>query len=212
MFLTMWNALNKTDDDIAKFMPKVHATNEFIKDGFVQPYADSPLDSEAVGENVYLNIINMAKDYIYIYTPYLILDHEMMTALCLASKRGVDVKIMTPGIPDKKMVFYVTQSNYRQLVKAGVKVYEFAPGFLHAKCFVSDDQIATVGTINLDFRSLYLHFECGVFLYQTTTVLDVKYDFEKTLTQCVEMTPDLLVRRLPIRIIQGLLRLFSPLM
>lgn len=212
MFLTMWNALRKTDEDIEKFKPETYAKKEFVSDGFVQPYGDSPLDSETVGENVYLNIINMAKDYVYIFTPYLIIDNEMMTALCLASKRGVDVRIMTPGIPDKKMVFYVTQSYYRQLVNAGVKVYEFEPGFLHAKCFVCDDQIATVGTINLDFRSLYLHFECGVYLYQTSTVLDVKRDFEDTLTQCVEMTQDLIVRKLPVRIIQAVLRLFSPLM
>ena len=129
--------------------------------GFVQPFTDTPLDGETLGENVYLNIINRAKRYVYICTPYLIIDNEMMTALCLAAKSGVDVRIMTPGVPDKKMVFLLTQSYYAQLIEAGVKIYEYQPGFLHAKSFVCDDEIAVVGTINLDYRSLYLHFEDG---------------------------------------------------
>lgn len=212
MFLTMWNAFRKTDEDFTKFQPHIHGKDLFQHDGYVQPYGDSPLDDERFGENVYLNIINCSKRYVYIYTPYLIIDNEMMTALCLASKRGVDVRIMTPNIPDKKMVFYVTQSYYDQLVKAGIKVYQFEPGFLHAKCFVCDDEIATVGTINMDYRSLYLHFECGVFLYQNSAVFDVKKDFLDTQKQCIEMTQELLVRKLPVRLIQAILRLFAPLM
>ena len=121
-----------------------------------QPYCDTPLDNETVGENVYLNIINRAKKYVYIFTPYLISDNEVITALCLAAKSGIDVRIVTPGIPDKKMVFLLTQSYYGTLLQAGVRIFEYKPGFLHAKSFVCDDEIATVGTINLDYRSLYL--------------------------------------------------------
>ena len=133
----------------------------FESDGFVQPYGDTPLDHETVGENAYLNIINQAKRYVYIFTPYLIIDNEMMTCLCLAAKNGVDVRIITPGIPDKKLVFLLTQSYYEQLIDAGVKIYEYEPGFLHAKSFVCDDEVATVGSINLDYRSLYLHLSAG---------------------------------------------------
>lgn len=212
MFLTTWNALRNSDEDITKFQPCIHGENQFGHDGYVQPYGDSPLGLELVGENVYLNIINTAKDYVFIFTPYLIIDNEMMTALCLASKRGVDVRIITPNIPDKKMVFYVTQSYYLQLVKSGVKIYQFQPGFLHAKCFVCDDEIATVGTINMDYRSLYLHFENGVFMYQNSTVNEVKKDFLDTQEKCIEMTEQSLNRKLPIRFMQAILRLFAPLM
>ena len=117
----------------------------------MQPFCDTPLDQEVVGEHVYLNIINRAKKYVYICTPYLIIDNEMMTALCLASKKGVDVRIITPGIPDKKLVFLLTQSYYQQLLEAGVRIFEYTPGFIHAKNFVCDDEFAVVGTINLDY-------------------------------------------------------------
>lgn len=212
MFLTMWNALRTTDQDFNLFRPKTNMTIPFQKDGFVQPYQDSPLDTETVGENVYLNMINHAHDYIYIYTPYLITDNEVMAALCLASKRGVDVRIMTPGIPDKKLVFLVTQSYYDQLVEAGVRVYQFDPGFVHSKCFVCDDTIATVGTINLDFRSLYLHFECGVFLYQCSAIQSIKADFLETQKRCTQITKKQLSHKLPFRLLQAILRLFAPLL
>ena len=212
MFLSMWNSLRKTDDDFEKFRPNVYAPMAFENDGYVQPYGDSPLDAETVGENVYLNIISSALEYVYMFTPYLIIDNEMMTALCLASKRGVDVRIMTPNVPDKKMVFMVTQSYYHQLVEAGVKIYQFEPGFLHAKCFVCDDSIATVGTINMDYRSLYLHFECGVFLFKSSSVFKIKQDFLETQEQCIPMTIDQLDRKLPFRLLQAVLRLFAPLM
>ena len=147
-------------------------------------FCDSPLDNETVGENVYLNIINRAKKYVYICTPYLVIDNEMMTALCLAAKSGVDVRLMTPGIPDKKLVFLLTQSYYEQLLEAGVKIYEYQPGFLHAKSFVCDDEIGVVGTINLDYRSLYLHFEDGVWIYRNRVIYDIKKDFTDTLEYC----------------------------
>ena len=171
MFLHMWNVVNgiQTPIDYAAHSPHAYHPEEFEGSGFVQPFTDTPLDGETLGENVYLNIINRAKRYVYICTPYLIIDNEMMTALCLAAKSGVDVRIMTPGVPDKKMVFLLTQSYYAQLIEAGVKIYEYQPGFLHAKSFVCDDEIAVVGTINLDYRSLYLHFEDGVWIYKNAT-------------------------------------------
>ena len=212
MFLQVWNAIRKTDEGYGMFVPHGHHKGRFVDDGFIQPYADNPLDTETVGENVYLNIINAATDYVYIYTPYLIIDNEMMTALCLASKRGVDVRIVTPGIPDKPTVFLLTQSYYAQLVEAGVKVYQYTPGFIHAKCFVSDDVIATVGTINMDYRSLYLHFENGVFMYHCLAVTEVKIDMLKTFKQCELITKDHCQGNMLKRLMQSVLRVLAPLL
>jgi len=212
MFLTTWNYLRKTDDDVTKPELVSCAGESFPDDGFVQPYADSPLDEEYLAENVYLNIINMAVGYVYLCTPYLIIDNELMTALCLASKRGVDVRIVTPGIPDKKIVFYATQSYYLQLIEAGVKIYRFTPGFLHAKCCVCDDKIATVGTVNMDYRSLYLNFECGVYLYKASAVGSVKEDFIETMERSMLIGEQEMRRTLPLRLVQSVLRLFAPML
>ncbi len=212
MFLEIWNALRPTDQNFEEFLPHHYHPEPFEGDGYVQPYGDSPLDEETVGENVYLNIINAAQEYLYAFTPYLIIDNEMITALCLAAKRGVDVRIVTPQIPDKKTVFCLTQSYYRQLSEAGVKIYQFTPGFIHAKCMVCDDKVATVGTINLDYRSLYLHFECGVFLYQTKSVLAVKEDAKKTIEKSTFITPELMKQGFFKNLWQAILRLFAPLM
>lgn len=179
-FLAMWDYINKTDDDFSKYKCPEH---NLYNDGFVAPYADNPWDHEAVGENVYLNLINKAKKYIYITTPYLVIDNEMLTALSLAAKNGVDVRIIVPGIPDKKIVYEVTKSYYDELIKAGVKIFEYTPGFIHAKTFIVDDEYVTVGTVNLDYRSLYLHFECGVWLYNSKAIIDVKKDFLETINQ-----------------------------
>lgn len=212
MFLETWNGIRNTDEDILKFQPHVNFAKKFADDGFVQPYGDTPLDQEVVGENVYINMINAATKYIYMYTPYLIIDNEMTTALCLAAKKGVDVRIVTPGIPDKKYVFWLTQSYYEQLVKNGVKIYEYQPGFIHSKCFVSDDEVAAIGTINMDYRSLYLHFECGVFLYKASAVQQLKKDVDEVLSVCKQITVESCYRRLPMRLVQALLRLLAPLM
>ena len=213
MFLQMWCVITGTRTHIPAYSPYVYHMEEFENDGFVQPYGDTPLDNETVGEDVYLNIINQAKNYVYICTPYLIIDNEMMTALCLASKRGVDVRIMTPGIPDKKIIFLLTQSYYEQLIDAGVRIYEYTPGFLHSKTFVCDDTIATVGTINLDYRSLYLHFECAVWMYQSRAVMEVKADMEETLPKCREIKMDFCKNRnILIRTLQSILRLAAPLL
>jgi len=212
MFLTAWYSLRHDNDDISGFRPCFDPEICSDHDGYVQPYCDSPLDEEYVAEHVYLNIINMAISYVYICTPYLIIDNELMTALCLAARRGVDVRIMTPGIPDKKLVFYATQSCYLQLIEAGVKIYEFTPGFLHAKCSVCDDKIATVGTANLDYRSLYLNFECGVYFYGSSVVMALKKDFLDTMEKSTRIQVQAMRHKLPVRLAQSILRLFAPML
>lgn len=211
LFLEMWNAFRPTDSNFEQYMPHFDDHDRPTSDGYVLPYGDSPLDDEILAENVYLNIINHAKRYLYIFTPYLIIDNETITSLRLAAKRGVDVRIITPGIPDKKNVFHLTRSHYEVLIESGVKIFEYTPGFVHAKSFVCDDEIATVGTINMDYRSLYLHFECGVFFYQSSIVSEVRDDFLKTQTEC---TPAQIMEK-PVGLLRGfyyaLLRLFAPL-
>lgn len=212
MFLTVWNAIRPTDTEYTGYLPHAYHSGIFKGDGFIQPYGDSPLDKETVGENVYLNMISAARKYLYIFTPYLIVDNEMMTALCLAAKRGVDVRIITPGKPDKKMVFWLTQSYYTQLIDCGVKIYQYLPGFLHAKVFVCDDVYATVGTINLDYRSLYLHFECGVFLCHSGEIEKIREDALDTMKQSKLITKELARKNLPVRLAQAMLRVFAPLL
>lgn len=214
MFLTMWNYLTASKPaSTDAFMPRPQDIEPYKSDGFVIPFTDSPLDNEPVGENVYLNIINSATKYVYITTPYLIIDNEMYTALVLAAKSGVDVRIITPHIADKWFVHAVTRANYKSLAKHGVKIYEYTPGFIHAKNFVSDDTTAVVGTINLDFRSLYLHFECGTWMYKTDCIADVKKDFLETLEKCQEVTYEECKNvNIFVRMVRALLRLFAPLM
>ena len=211
MFLEMWNAMEKSDADYERFLPPIAHTA--AERGCVQPYADSPLDDERVGENVYMNMVKNAKHYVYVMTPYLILDDEMNYELGLAAKRGVDVRVMTPGIPDKKLVYGVTRSYYAGLVRDGVRMYEYTPGFVHAKEMLCDGETAAVGTINLDYRSLYHHFENGAFLYNCSAIEDIRRDFDETLTQCREVTADYSGKRSAVlRGKQCLLRLFAPLM
>lgn len=188
MFLEVWNAFRSPDLDYEIFRPHRWHEEAFAPDGYVVPYADTPLDNEALGENVYINILNQAKEYVYIATPYLLISDEMENALCLAAKRGVDVRILMPGIPDKPTVFFMAKSYYPPLLKAGVQIYEYTPGFVHAKSYVCDDRIATVGTINMDFRSLYLHFECGTLLYGSKAILDVKKDMESCFPKCHQVS------------------------
>lgn len=214
MFLTMWNYLTNTKpSSYDNYMPKQKDIENIKGGGFVIPFTDSPLDDEPVGENVYLNIINDAKDYVYITTPYLITDNEMSTALILAAKSGVDVRIITPHIADKWFVHAVTRAYYKTLTKYGVKIYEYTPGFIHAKNFVSDDTVSVVGTINLDFRSLYLHFECATWMYKTDCILDVKKDYLETLKVCQEITyQDCLNENIFKRMGRAFLCMFAPMM
>ncbi len=212
MFLQMWELTTGEDEDYGQYYPWVLEDCPVQCPGFVQPYADSPMDRENVGEQVYLQMINHARDYVYINTPYLILDESMMSALCLAAKSGVDVRIVTPHKWDKRLVHMTTRSYYRELMAAGVRIYEYSKGFIHSKTFVSDDLTATVGSANLDYRSLYLSFECGVLMYRTQAVLEVKEDFLKTLESCHQITESD-CHSTPIqRIVQDILRLFAPVM
>ena len=178
MFLEFWNANRPTDREFEHFRPETHRPAPFAADGLVQPYADSPVDRETVAKNVYLELINQARKRLYICTPYLILDNDLLTALRLAAKRGVDVRIFTPGIPDKPTIYLLTRSYFPSLLRAGVKIYSYTPGFLHAKTWLCDDRIAAVGTVNLDYRSLYLHFECSALIYGGKVLEDIRADME----------------------------------
>lgn len=209
MFLQMWEMCTGINEDYKKFLPN---SVSVTSDGFVQPYADSPMDHENVGEHVYIQIINAAKDYVYIATPYLIIDDSMLSALVLAAKSGVDVRIITPHIWDKCFVHMTTRSYYRELISAGVKIYEYTKGFIHAKNFVSDDCVATVGTTNMDYRSLYLHFECGVIMYESSAVAEVKEDFLCTLCECHEVSMKDCKVNFFTELLQDSLRLIAPLM
>lgn len=182
--------------------------------GFVMPYANStPLTGEPVAKNIYINAINNAQNYLYITTPYLIIDNEVQTALVLAARMGVDVRIVTPGIPDKRSVFEVTRSFYRPLIEAGVKIYEYTPGFMHAKLLVTDDQIAVVGTCNFDFRSFFLHFECGAWMCGVDAVKDVRDDIEQTIAKSRAITHDTVQSvGLPRRLMRGILVAFAPML
>lgn len=212
MFLSMWTFLNKSKEDYSIFVPAALSDKSGCC-GYVQPFDDSPLDEEHVSEAVYLNLINQAEKYIYIETPYLIADNKMMVALCLAAKRGVDVRILTPNIPDKRYAFAVTQSSYEELLESGVSIYQYTPGFNHGKTFVVDDDYAVVGTINLDYRSLYLHFECGVWMYKTNSVSQVKASTLRALEISEKITLEQVRNISKIRrVIRTILKIFAPLM
>ena len=209
MFLELWQFTCHETLELQDFLPTERRTCS----GYVQPYGDSPLDSCNLAEHVYMQILNHARRYVYITTPYLILSDEMQRALVLAAQRGVDVRIITPGIPDKKLIFSVTRSYYARLAAGGVQIYEYTPGFIHAKQFVADDKAAAVGTINLDYRSLYLHFENGCWFCGCQAVQDVRADFEALFPQCENVTPQYSGQRsLALRGVQCVFRLFSPLM
>lgn len=210
MFLTIWNAFKKTDSNYEKYKYKYPKSKEHK--GYVIPYGETPLDEEVTGQNIYLNIINQANDYVYICTPYLIIDTDMINALILAAKRGVDVRIIIPGIPDKKVVYSLSESYIEPLVKYGVKVYRYTPGFVHSKMFLADDNIATVGTINLDYRSLYLHFECGLYLENVKCIKEIKNDMIDTLDKSKEVSRKEARPPFLKAVRQAILRLVAPLM
>ena len=181
MFLQMWN-VDEKEPDFTPMEAPAPATEE--AEGFVLPYGDCPLDDERVGEWVYMDLLNRARRYVHIMTPYLILDGEMETALKFAAERGVDVRLILPGIPDKKLACALAKAHYKRLVEAGVKIYEYTPGFVHAKVFASDDKKAVVGTINLDYRSLYHHFECATYLNGVDCIGQIEADFRATEAKC----------------------------
>lgn len=215
MFLQMWNIMERGQEDYERYLiPKDYVyPKELDMRGFVMPYGDSPLDQETVGQHVYMDILNEARYYVHIMTPYLILDSDMITALTFAAKRGVETIIIMPHIPDKIYAYLLARSYYEELLLAGVRIFEYTPGFVHAKSFVSDDEKAVVGSINLDYRSLHLHFECAVYLYRNRVVRQVEKDFKETLKQCQEITLET-CRQYPFgsKIVGKVLRLFAPLM
>ena len=212
MFLEMWNVTERKPENYKRYLtPK---RKEFKREyGYVIPYADSPFDNENVGEEVYFHILNHAKKYVHIMTPYLILDNEMITTLTRVAKSGIDVVIIMPHIPDKWYAFVVAQTYYQELIESGVQIYEYTPGFVHAKVFVSDDDTATEGTINLDYRSLYLHFECGVFIYNNSEIDRIERDFQQTLKHCHKVTlMEVKKRTMLTKLVGQVLRLVAPLM
>lgn len=212
MFLSMWDYIRHEEDDPVAFRPTAEALEGIGDDGVVQPYCDSPADDEPVGETVYINMLSRAKKYVYICTPYLVVDNEIMNALTSAAKCGVDVRMICPHIPDKWYVHLVTRSYYAPLMKAGVRIYEYTPGFIHSKTFVCDDDYGICGTINLDYRSLFLHHECAVWMYKSGAIADMKASFLETLEKCEEITRESYRRPWYVRLGQSLLRVLAPLM
>jgi len=213
MFLHLWWHSGREEEDINDFCPDFSEYDSAPRDGYVMPYADIPQDKYQTGEFVYFDIINKAKKYVYITTPYLILDHEMVVALTNAAYSGVDVKIICPRAIDHWYARAVAYSYFPELLDAGVKLYEYTPGFIHGKTFCSDDEVSVVGSINLDYRSLYLHFECASWFLGGSVTESVREDFEKTLEKCREITPEFCKKMHPLRkLINAILRLFAPLM
>ena len=214
MFLSMWEFFDPGDgaeNGFIEFKPSSYPAFGGEGHGIIQPYHDNPADDVAVGEAIYLNLIYNAKKYVWITTPYLIIDYQIEQALCRAAGGGVDVRIITPSIPDKPMVFESTKSHYERLIKAGVKLYEYTPGFMHAKTFVSDDEFATVGSVNLDYRSLYLHFECGLWMFRSDTVADVKRDIEEVIAVSKKLTAEECRAGIPRRIFRSVIELIAPM-
>lgn len=211
MFLEMWNSSENELEDFSSFGKITY--EDYAEEGIVLPYADSPLDTSRVGENVYLNLISHAKDKVYITTPYLVISDEMKRALEMAANRGVDIRIVTPGIPDKKIVYMLTRSYYQTLIKEGVKIYEYTPGFIHCKQYLVDDEIAAVGTINMDYRSLYHHFENGVLIYQNSSLKDIAADFEKMFVESRQIGEEFLKKQSWwTRFVGAMLRVLAPIM
>ena len=212
MFLQMWNVDETVKENFDAYLtPSTTGLRREL--GFVLPYGDSPYDHENVGEEVYFHILNHAKKYVHIMTPYLILDGEMITALTRAAKSNIEVIIIMTHIPDKKYAFALAKTYYEELLEAGVQIYEYTSGFVHAKVCVADDDTATVGTINLDYRSLYLHFECGTFIYQNAVVYDIEEDFQNTLKKCQKISiTDVRTRPFISKAAGEILRLVAPLM
>ena len=210
LFLQMWNLTEKEP----VYEPFLSApVPQWEKAGFVMPYADCPLDDERVGEWMYLDILNRARDYVYIMTPYLILDGEMETAIKFAAERGVDVRLILPGIPDKRIPYALAKTHYASLLRSGVKIYEYTPGFVHAKVFVSDDREAVVGTINLDYRSLYHHFECAAYLRGVDCIGQILADFRETESFCLPVTRETLRReKWYTRLLGHLVKILAPLL
>lgn len=211
MFLQMWSIEEKVP--IFKRYLKYPIPDHESSPGYVIPYSDCPLDRDNVGEQVYVDILNHAINYVHIMSPYLILDTVTESALKYAAARGVDVKLILPGIPDKPIPYALAKTHYASLLESGVHIYEYTPGFVHAKVFVSDDSKAVVGTINLDYRSLYHHFECAAYLYKTSCIPDIESDFQETLKKCRQVTPETIKKeKWTVRLTGHVLKFLAPLL
>lgn len=213
MFLQMWNVSEKGSEDYERYLKDIKYDVPLYHDGFVIPYGEAPTREAAVAKDVYENMLDRANRYIHMMSPYFIVDKEFLDDICFAAKRGVEVCLILPHIPDKKLVYYIARTYYPILLKAGIRVYEYTPGFVHAKAFVSDDRAAVVGTINLDYRSFYHHFECGAYFYENSVVYKVEEDFQNTLQQCLEVTMEY-YRKIPFlqKLLGRIFKLIGPLM
>lgn len=210
MFLQTWHLLSRTREPLLDLITDRDSTTP--SDGWVQPFTDSPMDKIHVGERIYNHAISRAQKSLYITTPYMTLGEEMIAALKWCAQSGVDVRIFTPGIPDKKVVFFTTRSYYRELLAAGVKIYEYTPGFVHAKIVVSDDDFCMIGSTNMDFRSLYLNYECGACFYGSKMIADVKNDILNLQNDCHEVTVADCKTNFILRALQDICRMFAPIM
>lgn len=212
MFFNNWILSTREEVDVSKYVPVFNEVVPAKNKEFIQPFGTGPLSSEPIARNVYLKMINTAKDYVYITTPYFIIDKQMQESLKLASQSGVDVRIVMPAIPDKRWVFYLSRSYYEGLIKAGVKIYEYTPGFMHAKMMLTDNAQALIGTANFDFRSLYLHFENGVLIGNSKTINSIKYDFDSIIgSSHLISLRDLKQRKWYEKLSAQLLKFFAPL-
>ena len=211
MFLTFWNAFSLQKEEPIPMPPAAAAAGPAAQDGWVLSYYDSPLNSEATSNRLYIDLLSQATDYAWFFTPYLMLGDDLLDAMLAAAQRGVDVRIIMPGIPDKKLIFRMSRSFYQVLLTGGVKIYEYTPGFVHAKSLVCDDRAATVGTVNLDYRSLFLHFENNSLFYRGSIVARVKEDFLATQSQCRAVEACDMKRYSRRWIVDGVLRIFAPL-
>ena len=212
MFVEFWNAFSRhliSKEEIGSLpAPKVEA----VDNGYIMPYYDSPMRDEHVSNVFYTEMLSIATDYVWFYTPYLMLGDALFDAFIKAAERGVDVRIIMPGIPDKKLVYRLSRSYYRDLIKAGVRVYEYTPGFVHAKAMIVDDKVATIGTVNLDYRSLFLHFECNSLFYKADIIESLKKDYLETLKSCNERTLDSISNGAFNRLFDSFLRVLAPLL
>ena len=210
-FLENFSTASNTIPDYSKYCDYDYPVYE--DEGFVMPFGDGPsiYDDSLIGEQNYINILNYAKEKVYISTPYLIPTYSLIDALRNAAKRGVDVRLILPGIPDKKLVYKVAKSSFKSLLQVGIRIYFYTPGFNHMKSMLADDELGFVGTINLDFRSLVHHFECGTILYKTPCLKEIKDDFEEMLLQCQEVPKDFKLNIFS-RSLCGLVKIITPLL
>ncbi len=214
MFAEFWNA--SSFNKISKELIGISLGRNYLErkvpfDGYVLPYYDSPNREDAASNNLYIDLLGQSTEYAWFYTPYLLLGDGLLDAFVRAAKKGIDVRIIMPGIPDKKVVYRMSRSYYRVLLEAGVKIYEYTPGFVHAKASLVDDRIGSIGTVNLDYRSLYLHYECNALFYKASLLEDLKNDFEESMHVSRERTLQDEKNGLVHNLINNVLRIFAPL-